>query len=180
MECEAQVTPELVNWVQEALARELQALAKGHEAVIHQLRLMRPPEVVSEAFLQEKPLRDLSETEPDLGTGSLVTNQSFQAHSEADKQSVSTGKSSEIKRLTRSPSSLKDSLTLDDKPLKPFWHADRLVRSCFFEVFFAFLIFLQALNMAIEVQYTGLQWGYELNYEGYNLPASEAQHAKPV
>ncbi|CAJ1393077.1 unnamed protein product [Effrenium voratum] len=78
-------------------------------------------------------------------------------------------------RLTRSASSLKESLTAERVPSvqRPCWHPVPLVQSFVFEVFFACLIFLQAVAMAVEVQYTGLDWGHRLQYDGYDSPAAE-------
>ena len=175
----ARVTPELLYWVESALEGELQALRRGHEAVVEHLQVLMQTSGVSEARFREPPTKS---PDPELGTAVVVDfepSEVFQNQFDSEKNSASeVTKSTEIRRLTelkKSPSSLKDSLTLNASPPKPFWHPDRFVKSCGFEVFFSFLIFLQAVSMAIEVQYTGLQWGYELNYQGYTLPAAEAR-----
>ena len=171
MESGARVTPELLSWVQSALARELQALERGHEAVVEHLHVLAK---ASDTRLQvEKPELELGE----ISMVEQVEHEPSETFHFQNEQSGASAAKNEVKRPTtikRSPSSLKDSLTLDDGPPKPFWHPDRFVKSCGFEVFFSFLIFLQAVSMAIEVQYTGLQWGYELQYTGYSVPASEA------
>mmetsp|Transcript_57654 Transcript_57654/g.135084 ORF Transcript_57654/g.135084 Transcript_57654/m.135084 type:complete len:551 (+) Transcript_57654:95-1747(+) len=177
MESGARVTPELLSWVQSALARELQALERGHEAVVEHLHVLAK---ASDTRLQvEKPELELGE----ISMVEQVEHEPSETFHFQNEQSGASAAKNEVKRPTtikRSPSSLKDSLTLDDGPPKPFWHPDRFVKSCGFEVFFSFLIFLQAVSMAIEVQYTGLQWGYELQYTGYSVPASEAWPGVPA
>ena len=83
-------------------------------------------------------------------------------------------------RAHQSPLSLKDSLSVKAVAGLPFWHPTRMVRSYAFELFFSFLILLQAVTMAVEVQFTGLDWGYQLGYEGYDRPAAEVWTSVPA
>ena len=65
--------------------------------------------------------------------------------------------------------SLKESLSTDHVEIsKSWWHPRQLVQSICFEVFYALLILLQASFMALEVQRQGLEWGYRLEYDGYD------------
>ncbi|CAE7241336.1 SCN11A [Symbiodinium sp. CCMP2592] len=56
---------------------------------------------------------------------------------------------------------------------RPVWHPGRWVSSTQFDVFFCLLILLNTLVMGLELQYDGLQRGYELGYPSFNSPASE-------
>lgn len=62
----------------------------------------------------------------------------------------------------------------------PRWHPSRVVRSSIFEVFFSLLILLQALCLAIETQYSGLDWGNKLEYNGYDAPAEHVWPSVPT
>ena len=63
--------------------------------------------------------------------------------------------------------SLRESLSSDHAAVDRWWHPTRLVQSIWFEVFYAVLILLQAVGMALEVQRQGLEWGDRLQYPGY-------------
>lgn len=87
--------------------------------------------------------------------------------------------------LSRKPSSLKESLARSQSSTKiqrqmPRWHPSRVVRSSIFEVFFSLLILLQALCLAIETQYSGLDWGNRLEYSGYDAPAEHVWPSVPT
>jgi len=84
--------------------------------------------------------------------------------------------------LSRKPSSLKESLarTHTIKGTVPRWHPSRLVKSSMFEVFFSLLILLQATCLALETQYSGLDWGYKLEYHGYSAPANNVWPSVPT
>lgn len=87
--------------------------------------------------------------------------------------------------LSRKPSSLKESLARSQSSTKmqrqiPRWHPSRVVRSSIFEVFFSLLILLQALCLAIETQYSGLDWGNKLAYSGYDAPAERVWPSVPT
>lgn len=87
--------------------------------------------------------------------------------------------------MSRKPSSLKESLARSQSSNKvqrhlPRWHPSRVVRSSIFEVFFSLLILLQALCLAIETQYSGLDWGNKLEYNGYDAPAEHVWPSVPT
>ncbi|CAK9067376.1 unnamed protein product [Durusdinium trenchii] len=55
----------------------------------------------------------------------------------------------------------------------PFWHPGRYVHTTAFDAIFCGVIVANTLVMALEMQYTGLQRGYELGFQHFTMPASE-------
>ncbi|CAJ1408869.1 unnamed protein product [Effrenium voratum] len=56
---------------------------------------------------------------------------------------------------------------------RPVWHPGRFVGSTHFDVFFCIVILLNTIVMGFELQYDGLQRGYELNYPHFTRPARD-------
>ena len=169
---------QLTGWLEERFKEERSAAEARHEYVIADLRRFLAPIDCNFSYglgLSED-LAPEEEQHPPYVRTRLRMKRSF-----ADVNLRHTGTLSSLvtNRSKPSPLSLKESLSVTASAGLPIWHPTRLVRSYGFELFFSFLIILQALTMAVEVQYTGLDWGYQLGYEGYSLPASEVWHSIP-
>ena len=193
---------QLTSWLEERFREERSAAERRHEGVIADLQTFLAP-----IDYNGSSSHDLGAGSSfGLGAGERSEAERSEPESEVHppyiktklrmKRSLATGNfrrlgthgsltSSLASLVSRSqtlerPLSLKESLSVAERAGVPFWHPTRLVRSYGFELFFSFLILLQAVTMAVEVQYTGLDWGYELGYEGYSSPAADIWYSVPT
>ncbi|CAK9073275.1 unnamed protein product [Durusdinium trenchii] len=196
--------PELFRWLEERLKEERQSLAQQHAVILDELRFMASdlnPPLGPNTLRQApalKPPEPTESPEPSLGHGgpSNLTGLPVDIDSPTFMRSPGPGSPTSVtvkveekdqgsatasrsKRLGKRAATLKQSLSKDDI-LKPWWHPDRVIKTYTFEIFFACLIFLQAVAMAVEVQYTGFGWGYRLQFPGYEQPASDVWPSIPA
>lgn len=191
----------LADWLAERFKEELSIAESRHEAVIADMRKVFAP-IETNGGVDVSASVDLSASlGPEIAESTIIEPESEDIPPPYVRTRLKMKRSFAIGNLRRagthgtfgtfssmasastsrvgqpSPLSLKDSLSVAKGARVPIWHPSAMVRSYAFELFFAFLILLQSITMAIEVQYTGLQWGFELQYAGYDLPASQVwQH----
>ncbi|CAJ1431260.1 unnamed protein product [Effrenium voratum] len=76
-------------------------------------------------------------------------------------------------RVTHNIPHLRKNSLLDGLMELPFWHPGRYVHTTQFDAVFCGVILLNTFVMALEMQYMGLQRGYELGFPNFVQPASE-------
>ncbi|CAK9021546.1 Sodium channel protein type 11 subunit alpha, partial [Durusdinium trenchii] len=76
-------------------------------------------------------------------------------------------------RMTHSIPHLRKNSLLEGIAAMPFWHPGRYVHTTQFDALFCGVILANTLVMALEMQYTGFQRGYELGFPHFTVPASE-------
>jgi len=84
-----------------------------------------------------------------------------------------TNKSRASVRMTHSIPHLRKNSLLEGIGAMPFWHPGRYVHTTQFDALFCGVILANTLVMALEMQYTGFQRGYEIGFPHFTVPASE-------
>jgi len=177
---------EMFRWLEDRLKQERRSLAQQHAMLLDELRFMvsdwaptepltSQDEVDTDANIHDKASPPVgpspsapSAMSPSPGTVSFAASDvAVNVQSEADSR-VEPKKLKH--KLNKRAYALSQSLRVDRNTM-PVWHPDRLIKTCSFELFYAVLIFLQAIAMAVEVQYAGLAWGHRVGYENYDQPA---------
>ncbi|CAL1166019.1 unnamed protein product [Cladocopium goreaui] len=76
-------------------------------------------------------------------------------------------------RMTHSIPHLRKNSLLEGIGAMPFWHPGRYVHTTQFDAIFCGVILANTLVMALEMQYTGFQRGYEIGFPHFTMPAGE-------
>ena len=176
---------ELIRWLESRFQEERIGLAQRHALLLDELRLLvseaseAPPAPVASEGPMAQPSRPREPHDTADPPSPAPQEAEEGSCSPCDVSVKLEEKDGKKKRLGKRATNLKQSLSAE-KISRPWWHPDRIIKTFTFEIFFACLIFLQAVTMACEVQYTGLDWGYRLSFEGYDRPAEEVWPAMPV
>ncbi|CAJ1408870.1 unnamed protein product, partial [Effrenium voratum] len=85
-----------------------------------------------------------------------------------------------VKGVTHNIPHLRKNSLLDGLMELPFWHPGRYVHTTQFDAVFCGVILLNTFVMALEMQYMGLQRGYELGFPNFVQPASRSLKAEVV
>ena len=181
----------VVDWLEDRLKDELKTMEQRHSALLSELRSLLDglPEAPKSRQGSKERASEASEpdVDPETSLNSIAPDLkvAMQVASPVEEDSSQEEKEPQIRTtvlketLAKQPSSLKEGLGAKQEAKIPIYHPIKLVKSSFFEVFFSFLILLQALCLALETQYSGLDWGHRLAFEGYTRAAREVWPAVP-
>jgi len=91
----------------------------------------------------------------------------------SERSGEDANKSRASVRMTHSIPHLRKNSLLEGIGAMPFWHPGRYVHTTQFDAIFCGVILANTLVMALEMQYTGFQRGYEIGFPHFTVPASE-------
>lgn len=161
---------ELFRWLEDRLKEERESLAQHHAVLLDELRFMVSDELhrggVAAAGLDPGPVKETASVS--FGNAEIAVELKEIPEAESPRGESKKSKT----KLNKRAATLSQSLTVERSNM-PFWYPDRIIKTYTFEIFYAILIFLQAIAMAVEAQYAGLAWGHRLEYAGYDQPADE-------
>lgn len=170
---------ELFRWLEDRLKHERQSLAQQHAVILDELRFMvsdcrgDPGGYVPKAEdPAPAPLQGLADQEPSASVSFAPAEIAVELKEISEAESPREESKKSKTKLNKRAATLSQSLTVERSTM-PFWYPDRIIRTYTFEIFYAILIFLQAIAMAVEAQYAGFAWGHRLEYAGYDQPADE-------
>jgi len=105
--------------------------------------------------------------------GSVDSKGSLQLPKAATSATISSRRQSTLLTAIKQGGGGRASDRLSQALHRPIWHPGQFAGTTQFDVFFCVVILLNTIVMGFELQYDGLQRGFDLNYPHFDAPASE-------
>mmetsp|Transcript_8910 Transcript_8910/g.21332 ORF Transcript_8910/g.21332 Transcript_8910/m.21332 type:complete len:822 (+) Transcript_8910:53-2518(+) len=113
--------------------------------------------------------RSIGFLEPDLRKSKSAGSLTGRDDASKSKGAISIASS----RMTQTIPHLRKNSLLEGLMELPFWHPGRYVHTTQFDAIFCGVILANTVAMAFQMQYAGIQRGYELGAEAFTMPAGE-------